>query len=87
MQTASARWSRVPRELCEQKPQLKQRGEDPGRRLHKEGTAEESQGNASDLPVPGGLAHSETHHLKGKHDKPWCSQEEAWHHNQVRLPA
>lgn len=60
MQTATARWSRVPTELCEQKLQLKQRerileesGDSP-KRARQEGP----QGNAKDLPVPGGLEHS-----------------------------
>lgn len=62
MQTASARWSRVPRELCEQS-HSSSRGEDP--EAHK-GTAEESQESASDLPVPGGLAHSGDSPPKGR---------------------
>lgn len=66
MQTASARWSRVPRELCEQKPQLKQRERILVEDSTKRAQQEESQGNASDLPVPGGLAHSGDSPPKGR---------------------
>lgn len=66
MQTASARWSRVPRELCEQKPQLKQRE----RILAEDSTKRAQQKSLKEMPVTYlfqvDLRTVGTHHLKGE---------------------